>query len=62
MRVNDGAPLVGINQDPINVTFAVPEQNLLDIKRHRQAARLMWMPDSHSDRGPTRTGRISLYR
>ena len=29
VRVNDGAPLVVINQvTPINVTFAVPEQNL----------------------------------
>jgi multidrug efflux system membrane fusion protein len=34
VRVNDGAPLVVINQvTPINVTFAVPEQHLLDIKR-----------------------------
>ena len=35
VRVNDGAPLVVINQvAPINVTFSVPEQNLSDIKRH----------------------------
>jgi len=41
VRVNDGAPLVVINQvTPINVTFAVPEQHLLDIKRHMAASRL----------------------
>ena len=41
VRVNDGAPLVVINQvTPINVTFAVPEQNLLDIKRHMASRRL----------------------
>ena len=31
IRLNDGAPLVVINQiNPINVTFAVPEQHLAD--------------------------------
>jgi len=41
VRVNDGAPLVVINQvTPINVTFAVPEQNLLDIKRHMAGHKL----------------------
>ena len=35
IRLNDGAPLVVINQiNPINVTFAVPEQHLADLKRH----------------------------
>ena len=35
IRVNDGAPLVVINQvTPIYVTFSVPEQNLDDLKRH----------------------------
>ncbi|TMB73929.1 MAG: efflux RND transporter periplasmic adaptor subunit [Deltaproteobacteria bacterium] len=33
VRVNDGTPLVVINQlTPVNVTFSVPEQNLVDIK------------------------------
>ena len=41
VRVNDGAPLVVINQvTPINVTFAVPEQHLNDIKRHMAAHKL----------------------
>ena len=41
VRVNDGAPLVVINQvTPINVTFAVPEQNLLDIKRYMAVRKL----------------------
>ncbi len=31
IRLNDGAPLVVINQiNPINVTFAVPEQHLAE--------------------------------
>jgi len=41
VRVNDGAPLVVINQvTPINVTFAVPEQHLIDIKRHMASRKL----------------------
>jgi len=41
VRVNDGAPLVVINQiNPINVTFAVPEQNLADLKRHMAGGKL----------------------
>ena len=41
VRVNDGAPLVIINQiNPINVTFSVPEQHLADLKRHMAASRL----------------------
>lgn len=41
VRVNDGSPLVVINQiNPINVTFAVPEQHLADLKRHMTAGKL----------------------
>jgi len=41
IRVNDGTPLVVINQvAPIYVTFSVPEQNLIDIKRHAAAGKL----------------------
>jgi multidrug efflux system membrane fusion protein len=41
VRVNDGTPLVVINQlAPINVTFSVPEQNLADIKRHMATGKL----------------------
>jgi multidrug efflux system membrane fusion protein len=41
VRVNDGTPLVVINQvTPIYVTFSVPEQNLADIRRHMASGRL----------------------
>ena len=41
IRLNDGAPLVVINQiNPINVTFAVPEQHLADLKRHMASGQL----------------------
>ncbi|HET8563320.1 MAG TPA: efflux RND transporter periplasmic adaptor subunit [Candidatus Binatia bacterium] len=41
VRVNDATPLLVINQiTPINVTFAVPEQHLADIKRHMAAGNL----------------------
>jgi len=41
VRVNDGAPLVVINQvSPIFVTFAVPERNLADLKQHMAQGKL----------------------
>ena len=41
VKAND-LPLVTINQiTPINVTFSVPEQNLMDIKKHRAAGDLL---------------------
>ena len=41
VRVNDGTPLVVINQvTPIYVTFSVPEQNLPDVRRHMALGRL----------------------
>ncbi|MEX0803951.1 MAG: efflux RND transporter periplasmic adaptor subunit, partial [Candidatus Binatia bacterium] len=41
VRVNDGSPLVVINQvNPINVTFSVPEQHLADLRRHMDAGKL----------------------
>lgn len=41
VRVNDGTPLLVINQlVPIYVTFSVPEQYLSDIKRHRAEGKL----------------------
>ena len=41
VRVNDGTPLVVINQlVPINVTFSVPEQYLADIKQRMAAGTL----------------------
>jgi multidrug efflux system membrane fusion protein len=42
VRVNDGAPLVVINQlTPINVTFAIPEQHLAEIKRRMASGKLV---------------------
>ena len=42
IRLNDGAPLVVINQlSPIYVTFNVPEQNLADLKRHMAGGKLL---------------------
>jgi multidrug efflux system membrane fusion protein len=42
VRVNDGTPLVVINQlAPINVTFSVPETNLPEIKRHMANGKLV---------------------
>jgi multidrug efflux system membrane fusion protein len=41
VRTNDATPLVVINQiNPINVSFAVPEQHLADLKRRMAAGRL----------------------
>lgn len=41
IRVNDGTPLVVINQvTPINVAFSVPEQHLGDIKKYMAAGKL----------------------
>ena len=41
VRVNDGAPLVVINQvSPIFVTFAIPERNLADLKQHMAQGKL----------------------
>jgi multidrug efflux system membrane fusion protein len=41
VRVNDASPLVIIHQiNPINVSFAVPEQHLADLKRHMAGGKL----------------------
>ncbi|HXG52594.1 MAG TPA: efflux RND transporter periplasmic adaptor subunit [candidate division Zixibacteria bacterium] len=41
VRVNDGTPLVIINQvAPVNVTFSVPEQHLIPIRRGMAAGKL----------------------
>ncbi|MEW6335675.1 MAG: efflux RND transporter periplasmic adaptor subunit [Thermodesulfobacteriota bacterium] len=41
IRVNDGTPLVVINQvSPMNVTFSVPEQHLGDLKKYMAAGKL----------------------
>jgi multidrug efflux system membrane fusion protein len=57
VRVNDGAPLIVINQvSPMNVTFAVPEQHLGDIKRHMAGGQLKVSASFPSDEGRQELG------
>jgi len=61
VRVNDGAPLVVINQvNPINVTFSVPEQHLSDLKRHMSAGTLKVDASFQSDDGRAEQGRLEF--
>ncbi|MET0502382.1 MAG: efflux RND transporter periplasmic adaptor subunit [Candidatus Binatia bacterium] len=61
VRVNDGTPLVVINQvSPINVTFAVPEQHLADIRRHMAAGSLKVAAQFQSDEGRPEQGSLAF--
>ncbi|MGZ8483837.1 MAG: efflux RND transporter periplasmic adaptor subunit [Candidatus Binatia bacterium] len=61
IRLNDGAPLVVINQiNPINVTFAVPEQNLADLKRHMAGGKLKAEAKFQSDEGRPEQGVLAF--
>ena len=61
VRVNDGAPLVVINQiNPINVTFSVPEQHLSDLKRHMNTGQLKVDAAFQSDEGRAEQGRLEF--
>jgi multidrug efflux system membrane fusion protein len=61
VRVNDGTPLVVINQiNPINVTFAVPEQHLADLKRHMAGGRLKVDARFPSDEGRPEQGGLAF--
>jgi membrane fusion protein, multidrug efflux system len=61
VRVNDGTPLVVINQlTPIYVTFSVPEQNLADIKRHMASGKLKVDAAFPSDEGRPETGTLGF--
>jgi multidrug efflux system membrane fusion protein len=61
VRVNDGAPLVVINQvNPINVTFAVPEQHLSDLKRHMAGGKLKADARFQSDEGRPEQGVLAF--
>jgi membrane fusion protein, multidrug efflux system len=61
VRVNDGTPLVVINQiNPINVTFAVPEQHLADLKRHMAEGRLKVDARFPSDEGRPEQGALAF--
>jgi multidrug efflux system membrane fusion protein len=61
IRLNDGAPLVIINQiNPINVTFAVPEQHLADLKRHMAGGKLKADARFQSDEGRPEQGVLAF--
>ena len=61
VRVNDGAPLVVINQlTPINVTFAIPEQHLAEIKRRMASGRLIVAAKFPSDEGRPEEGFLAF--
>jgi len=61
VRVNDGTPLLVINQiNPINVTFAVPEQYLADLKRHMAEGRLKVDARFQSDEGRPEQGGLAF--
>lgn len=61
VRVNDGTPLVVINQvSPINVTFSVPEQNLGDIRRHTSTGSLKVEARFQSDEGRPELGNLAF--
>jgi multidrug efflux system membrane fusion protein len=57
VRVNDGTPLVVINQvSPMNVTFSVPEQHLADLKRRMAGGQLKVSASFPSDEGRPEIG------
>ena len=61
VRVNDGTPLVVINQvAPIFVTFSVPEQNLPDIRQHMAAGSLKVAAQFQSDEGRPEQGNLAF--
>jgi len=61
VRVNDGAPLVVINQiSPIFVSFAVPEQYLTALKRHMASGKLLLDASFPSDEGRPEQGRLEF--
>jgi multidrug efflux system membrane fusion protein len=61
VRVNDGAPLVVINQiNPIYVTFAVPEQHLADLRSHSARGALSVEASFASDEGRPELGKLDF--
>ncbi len=61
VRTNDATPLIVINQiNPINATFAVPEQHLADLKRHMAAGKLRVDASFASDEGTPEHGRLEF--
>jgi len=61
VRVNDGAPLVVINQvSPINVTFSVPEVNLTDLRRHMAQGQLHVAASFAPEEGRPEQGKLAF--
>jgi membrane fusion protein, multidrug efflux system len=61
VRANDTTPLVVINQvTPINVTFALPEGRLAEVKRYMAQRSLTVEARAPNDSGPPSTGRIAF--
>ncbi|HZF73751.1 MAG TPA: efflux RND transporter periplasmic adaptor subunit, partial [Gemmatimonadaceae bacterium] len=61
VRANDTAPLVVINQiAPINVTFAVPENRLAEVKRFMAQGTLTVVAQPPNDPAAASKGRISF--
>jgi multidrug efflux system membrane fusion protein len=61
VRANDTTPLVVINQvTPINVTFAIPEARLLEIKRYMAQGTLTVEARPPNDTGAPAKGRIAF--
>jgi multidrug efflux system membrane fusion protein len=61
VRVNDGTPLVVINQiSPIFVSFAVPEQYLTALKRHMMSGKLLIDASFAADEGRPEQGRLEF--
>jgi multidrug efflux system membrane fusion protein len=61
VRVNDGTPLVVINQiTPINIVFSVPEQHLADITRHMARGSLKVDARFASDEGRPEQGHLAF--
>ncbi len=61
VRVNDGTPLVVINQiHPINVTFSVPEQHLAELKRHMDVGKLRVDAAFQADEGRPEQGVLAF--
>jgi multidrug efflux system membrane fusion protein len=61
VRANDTAPLVVINQvTPINVTFAIPEARLAEVKRYMAQGSLTVEAQPPNDPGVASIGRIGF--
>jgi multidrug efflux system membrane fusion protein len=61
VRANDTTPLVVINQvTPINVTFAIPEARLAEVKRYMAQGTLTVDARAPNDAAPASKGRISF--